>query len=84
MNTHAGSTLQNLVTLTFDPLPQGQWMLSDCQIVCVLCFVLIAQAAFLLDSGHTETNTHTKSQIPLITSDASAAAGLGKENTTSK
>jgi len=49
MHTHVGS-----VTLTFDLFTSGSIHTEDLpRSICVLSLVLIAQAVFLLEGGHT-------------------------------
>ena len=63
MSNFAGSRNHNLVTLTFDLLASGSMraeMLSWG--MCVSGFVLIAQAVFTIERGHTVTR-HCPAEI---------------------
>ena len=54
MQTHAGSTLHNPVTLTFDLLTSGS---MHTEVLSVPCSVWIARVVFLLERGHTRSQT---------------------------
>jgi len=66
MHMHAGSAFDKCVTFFFDTLTAGSMHTKrlPCA-VCLLSLVLIAQAVFLLECR--QTDTHTKTQMPLIT-----------------
>ena len=60
MLIHAGSAFDNRVTFTFDLLTPGSMHTE--RLPCTLRLpssVLIAQRIFLLEHGHTDTDTHT-------------------------
>ena len=57
MHTHAGSTLHNPMTLTFDLLTSVSMRTEVLQeSICTPGLVLIAQNVFLLERGHTHTS----------------------------
>jgi len=59
MQTHAGSALDNPMTLNFDLLTLSSNHAQDLTCTVYLpSLVLIAQAVFLLEHGHTDTHTH--------------------------
>jgi len=60
MHTHAGCTLLNPVTLTFDLLISGSVHAEPLPYsICGQSLVLIAQAVFLSERRHTDTHTVT-------------------------
>jgi len=74
-------SFRNLMTLTFDLLTSGSmhaellpWS------ICVPSLVLIAQVVFLVGCEHTDTQTNTQSQTPLINLPRRPLAWVAKLN----
>ena len=58
--TDAGSSFRDRVTLIFDLFTSGSKRTERLpRIVCLLNLVLIAPVVFLLERGHTQTQTHS-------------------------
>jgi len=78
MHTHAGSSLHNPVTLTFDILTSGSMhaeVLPYSIGLCVPSLVLIAEAVFLLKHRHTDTKRRTH-KVTDHTTHTSATSGM--------
>jgi len=65
VHTHARSASDNHVTLTFRPQSVNAYRATATHCTFLPKLVLIAQAVFLLQRGHTHTHTHRKSQTPM-------------------
>ena len=64
---HAGSALDNPLTLTFDlPTSGSTYGERPPCAVCLSSFVLIAQAVLLLERGHTHRQTKSRTQLIAI------------------